>query len=61
MIMFLAKSEYIRCYTPFASWCVVSADSVQKQAYLFSLLLNSKASLYVFTASYTKVLKIQVK
>lgn len=55
------QSEYIRCYTPFPSLYVATADSMQKQDYNFSLLLNSKASLEVFTASYMKVLKIQVK
>lgn len=55
------QSEYIRCYTPFTSLYVATADSMQNQDFFFSLLLNSKASLQVFTASYIKVLKIQVK
>lgn len=52
------QSKYIRCYTPFASLYVATAC---KSKIFFALLLNSKASLQVFTASYINVLKIQVK
>lgn len=56
------QSEYIRCYTPFASLYVATAASMQKQDFFFfPLLFSSKASWQVFTASYSKVLKIQVK
>lgn len=58
------QSEYIRCYyTPFASLYVATADSTQKEdfSFFFPLLFSGKASWQVFTASYSKVLKIQVK
>lgn len=39
------QSEYIRCYTPFASLYVATAASMQKQDFFFfPLLFSSKAS-----------------
>lgn len=38
------QSEYIRCYTPFASLCAANADSMQKQDFVFFIAFQSKAS-----------------
>lgn len=57
------QSEYITCYIPFASLYAATADSMLKERlfFFFKLLFSGKASCQVFTASYSKVLKIQVK
>lgn len=58
------QSEYRRCYIPFASLYAATADSKKDFSFLFfflKLLFSGKASCQVFTASYSKVLKIQVK